>query len=623
MGDILVLMGSDADAGKARRLLIDRPGLDGHTVHQYDQSWGSVIAQQSAGRWYAPAIDQRRTIFVVGRPVVRGVELTGGPDALGQWILDTLGDRSLDEGASDVNAQLSGMYAIFEIAADRLCVLTDHLGFRPVYVARDGQGELLGIGTHVESLAHATGMQADIDLVSLGELFTYSHISFPFTTRHAIRELDPCSVTKFSFADRVDEKSRVLWEPTEPDVFVGEAEIRQQLREALLEAGDDLTRGCECAAVLLSGGVDSRAVIGVIPKDRISGALTYVTRENRETKVAGEVARACDVEQVFVQRGDDYFPSMIERGLGLIGMELRGNCHGLCIADAKLAGQYDVVIGGQLSDTLLKAHYMPLPKRAKYEKKTMKSRLRTLVKGPMPEPVPSQNHTTGREALEASLTDDIRQAVRDRRSKRFEEVQRVRPTTADEWHRFWPCSRQDDSAHTLGNARMMCSDTLFAHQAIVEVSAGFDPRYRVGGRLTDSVFADVCGDLMHIMNANTGLPADASARAVRVKRQRDRLGLEKIKSKERSKDWNQVETSWVNPVVMQKESVIWIGLREQLVSSDAMGVLSKVIDRSGETMIESYQDDLPSTSNHMAMQLAIWLDGILSVNSSEISEAVQ
>mgnify|MGYP003651284305 FL=1 len=192
------------------------------------------------------------------------------------------------------------------------------------------------------------------------------------------------------------------------------------------------------------------------------------------------------------------------------------------------------------------------------------------------------------------------------------------------WQRFWPCSRQDDSAHTLGNTRLMCSDTLFAHQAIVEVSMNFDPKHRASGKLTDHAFASLCGNLMEIINANTGLPANASSNAIRAKRKQDRIKkAQSEKNGLESKDWNQVETSWVNPVVMQRESAVWIDLREKLTSSEAMKILSKVIARGGQVMVESYQEDLPSTSNHMAMQLSIWLDGILSTEQSDISEVVR
>ncbi len=616
MGDILVLSGAQDTPERGRAMLLDRPGMKARWVQCFDLPWGGVVVQASAGGRFAPRASGERLIVPIGRPTPRGRELARAPDAMAGWIEEHLEGRTLGQGAERISDALSGMYAIFEITSEGVRVLTDHMGFRPVYAARDDSGAVIGIGTHLESLAACTGRARDLDLVSMGELFAHNDITFPYTTRNRIRELDPCSIIEWS-PGRAELSSRVLWEPREPAVFPGQREMRERLRSALLEAGEDLTRGCDNAAVLLSGGIDSRAVLAVLPEQRVGAVLTYVTRENRESRVAGEVARAAGTTQVLVRRDDDFFPMLVQRGLSLLGMELRGNCHGLCVADNGLADRFDVVIGGQLSDTLLKDHFMPFPRRHELRPLTLRDRARELIKGPIPVHAPGPEHTTGREAIEAHLTPEIAAGVRARRERRLEEVRRVRPTTADEWRRFWPCSRQDDSAHTLGNTRLMCSDTLFAHQAIVEAAAVFDPALRVEGALTNSVFNELCGPLAEVMNANTGLPANAS------RRQRHRawkLVRSRAQQQVKTGDWNDVQTSWVDPVSMQRHAPFWKECRERLGNSEAAALLSKVIERGGEAMIGAYQDDLPSNTNHIAMQMALWLDMVLSERASVAAE---
>lgn len=621
VGDILVLYGSKLIAADGRAELVGRPGMHHHEIHEYTYSWGCVIAQQSKGRWYAPVQRDGRLTIPIGRPVVRGYQLEDAPDAMASWVHSQQGGSGLAENASRISDELSGMYAFFECSESGVSILTDHMGFRPVYVARDDSGCVLGMGTHVESLAAATGLQSQIDLVSIGELITYNYITFPYTTRTTIRELDSCSITVYVPSEN-RLTSKVLWEPEEPAVFPERSAIGRRLKEAMIEAADDVSRGCDRVGVLLSGGFDSRAVIGVLPRDRVAGALTYVTRENRETRVAGDVAKAAGTEQILVRRDDDYFPNLVSRGLNLLGMELRGNCHGLCIADNDLGDSFDVIVGGQLSDTLLKDHFMSLPRRESFRGRTIKSRIRELLKGPVPTPIPSTSHTTGRGALETELIPEIRDQVRARRETRLSDVQRVRPTTADEWVRFWPCSRQDDSAHTLGNTRIMCSDTLFAHQAIVEVARDYAPELRVDGKVTDGIFVELCGGLARIMNANTGLPADASRRAIRKKRKKDR-NRKRNQMTPPSDGWNDVETSWVDPVLMQQQSAIWNRYRARLGDSPAVAQLSRVVERGGEQVVGAYQEDLPSTFNHMVMQLAIWLDGLIVQEHPLMDEAAR
>ena len=54
--------------------------------------------------------------------------------------------------------------------------------------------------------------------------------------------------------------------------------------------------------------------------------------------------------------------------------------HGLCIPEAGLAEKFDVILGGQLSDTYLKDHYMPKWQREHFRPKGPKERLGVLLR---------------------------------------------------------------------------------------------------------------------------------------------------------------------------------------------------------------------------------------------------
>ncbi|MCA9303534.1 MAG: hypothetical protein KC996_05375, partial [Phycisphaerales bacterium] len=304
--------------------------------------------------------DQSRTILCLGRATPRHAFVSGHSDVPG-WVLSQT-PGGLEKHADTVSEALSGMYTIIELTDHSVTVLTDRMGFRPFYLAAAADGRVIGAGSSVEGLARAVGMETDFDPVSLGELLVHNFVTFPYTTRERIRELPPCSVTTIDPMTG-ESASRVIWEPTEPKVFASHAEMSGRLERAIRTAGDEITAGCTNAAVLLSGGFDSRLVLAAIPAERLGAALTYVTNENRETRVAAEVAAGAGVAHVPVRRDEAYFPGLVERGMRLLGMELRGNTHGLCLADNGLSDRFDVVIGGQLSDTLLKDHFMPFSKR--------------------------------------------------------------------------------------------------------------------------------------------------------------------------------------------------------------------------------------------------------------------
>ena len=588
-----------------------RPAMERTEVELHTCSWGGwshQFREVARGRCRV----QDRTIVCLGRPSIRQ-SLAPATDDVAAWV-GSQTPGGLGQHAGLISESLSGMYTIIEIGERSITVLTDRMGFRPFYVATDPAGRTVGAGSSVEALALVSGIETNFDMVSLGELLVHNFITFPFTTRERIRELPPCSLTTIDPASGAC-SSQVLWEPTEPKTFASHDQIADRLENALRTAADDITAGCTNAAVLLSGGFDSRLVLAALPKRRLGAALTYVTNQNRETRVAGEVARAAGVEQLLVQRGEDYFPGLVERGLGLLGMELRGNTHGLCLADNGLGERFDVIIGGQLSDTLLKDHFMPFAKRDMHAARGLRPLLRRLIKGPIPPRVVTAEHTTGRAQLETHLCPGIRDAVRARKAERMEAVRRVRPSSAEEWHRFWPCSRQDDSSHTLGNSRLTVSDTLFAHTDIVEVARDLSDEMRVDGRLADGVFMKICGPLASITNANTGLAANASRRALRAQQKKKRLDRQRLaRSGDERTDWNAVENSWADPVSMQKNAQEWIRHRERLADSPALAVIDQLLDRSAARMISTYQDDLPSTTNHIAMQMVLWADTLLREN---------
>lgn len=594
-------------------LLRDRPSLASSDIAEIPTAWGRVWVQHT----FPVRPDEQGTPphrVLVGRPTVRSA-VVADPPRPGAWLEARGGIASRPTEASEA---LSGMFAAFEFDDQSVRILTDRMGFRPVYVARDDSGKVRSIGTHAETVASASGTGSRIDPVSVAELLVHNDITFPYTTRETMRELPPASLTTIPASTR-EPASETLWEPTEPARFPPATQMRARIAEAMRESARDLTRGCDRVGVLLSGGADSRAVLGAVrdgaPKGTRVDALTYVTRENNETRVAGKIAAAAGSTHVLVRRGEDYFPKMLGRGLSLLGCELRGNCHGLGIADQGIAADYDAVIGGQLSDTLLKDHFMSMRCRHEHRSPTFKQAVRSLIPGlRRPPPESSPEHTTGRDLLEPMvLTEAMRQSVRARRDARLEAVRCVRPSTAEMWRRFWPCSRQDDSAHTLGNTRIMRSDTLYAHSAVVEVASDLSYDARVDGVPANGAIIDVSGPLGAIENANTGLPIDATPAQLRQARKARRAAraLEPQSAPNDAAPWNAVESSWVDPKIMQKQSPEWIEARARLAGSPALGFLDGIAERGGKALIGSYQGDLPSNTNHIAMQIAVWLDAAL------------
>ena len=496
------------------------------------------------------------------------------------------------------------MFALVKAGAQSISIMTDPMGAQPVYSAYNSNGKLVAIGTDVETLAMLSGRQQDFDQVSLGELLVHNNISFPFSSRYGITEFQPASVISIGFNDLSPSiKETILWTPEEPNS--SEKGLVDELVDRMRAAGSDIAMSADTIGVTLSGGLDSRAVLAVLPQDKVT-AITYVTHENYETDTAQIVAKKFGCEHVFARRSDDYFTRLLlENGPAILGTERRAMLHGLCILESGLSNKFDVILGGQLSDTYLKDHYMPKSQKEYFRPKGPKERLGVLLRKilniPQPIHLPGIGSNLGRYRLEKYLSAEVRQQVRERRALRLDEVKKIRPSTAEEWVKFWPTSRQDDLAHIMGNSKLFPFETLFLHRYISEFAAKLLPVDRYSGEIASKAFAILYGELGHIHDANTGqLPGVRKNKNVQI----SDLGSKP----QEAKVWNNVPNSWFDLVALQKYAPEWQQKRLELAMSGSLDILDPIIDRPAAELIAGYSDDLGPTFNQMFFQLALMID---------------
>ena len=599
MSDFIIQFGASITSDKIVEALGQRPWLKDRPIHSKVYAWGQLILQESPGVGYAPCVDMASLVGCVGRPRFLNDNKLSKDFCL---ILAKQWNDSIDP--KGLLNSLTGMFSLVKVSAQKISILTDHMGAQPVYCAHSANGKLVGIGTDVEALAILSDRQQDFDPISLGELLVHNNVSFPFTSRNGITEFNPASIINISFNDLapiIDET--VLLTPDEPDS--PEKGLVDELVERMRAAGSDIAQSVDSIGVTLSGGLDSRAVLAVLPKEKVT-AITYVTHENYETDTAQAVAKKFGCEHVFARRSEDYFTRLLlDQGPSILGTERRAMLHGLCIPESGLSNKFDVILGGQLSDTYLKDHYMPKWQREYFRPKGPKERLgivlRKVLNIPQPVHLPGIGSNLGRYRLEKYLSAEIRQQVRARRAHRLDEVKKIRPSTAEEWVKFWPTSRQDDLAHIMGNSKLFAFETLFLHRYITEFATKLLPESRYSGSVASQAFAILYGELGHIHDANTGqLPGAGKRRGV---------SLPALSTKPQgSKVWNNVPNSWFDMVALQKYAPEWQEKRLELEMSDALDILDPVIDLPASQLIANYSEDLGPTFNQMFFQLALMID---------------
>jgi asparagine synthetase B (glutamine-hydrolysing) len=612
MSDFIIQIGEMLAPEQVAERLRDRPGMKDRPVIVRRFSWGTAVIQPPPCQGYQPFEENGILLACTGRPRIIGVSHEESGD---NGFCRELAQAIEHCPVTELPPSITGMFALAILHSDGFRIATDMLGSQPIYKAESGTNGKLCIGTNADIVTEIVGHRNEIDLVSIGEFLVYDQISFPFTTYQRTREMDPAAVHQWHFGDgSCLASSHVYWQPSEPKIWPRRNDIADELESALRLAAEEISRGTHKLAIPLSGGRDSRTVLALMRATGIEAALTYCTRENRETDVATQVAKLAGVRHLLVRREPHFYGKVLERTMALIGSEVRGEAHGFAVFDAQLAKQFDVIVGGYLSDTLLKDHFMPLAQREQLRKKTFRERMTSLFRAQNTRPMPGTRWAASRDML----CPEIRDQVESRRRERLAQIARIRPESAEEWQGFWPISRQHDVGSAWANNRLFCADELFYFRQVLEVATRMSPEDRYSGTVAHLTFNRLCGPLNSMINANTGVAASADngEEGKFFKKLRRTGRLDEFRSLPASNaPWNDVQHSWADPVKLLLHSPDWQRYRENISRSNANDVLRSILSTESCDMLTRYEPGGDPRASMALIQAGMHIMGSLATPS--------
>ncbi|MEX0746102.1 MAG: asparagine synthase-related protein [Phycisphaeraceae bacterium] len=565
---IAVFDPGDKAAERAERALQERPGMGDLPVRRWHFPWGWVSVQRARCFGYEPYEEAGQVYFTVGRPRVQGWRHEDeGPTGFTQHVAKLVHT----EAVGPLYEQLTGMFVLVGCNDEGLTLFTDPMGLYAVYEASAPSGQRRVLGTASELVADFANRGGDYDPVSLAEILVQNVVTFPYTTRRGMRELEPGSrhTRRLTAGAGVQSEASCLWQPSEPKQWPSLRQSQAELRSALRTAGEDLTRGAEAVAVTLSGGTDSRTVLSCVPPEKRSQAVTYADHENTEIRTAGQVAQAAGVPHHLALRTPHFYAELAERETKLLGIE-RGfvNSHGFALVDTPAPAPFDLLVCGHMSDTLLKGYYAGLRRRGFWD--LLKHPLAHRRKCRQPYLVSTPQYQTNLNVIRPALRD----AIQRRWQERIKTLEAVRPTSAAEWIYFYPLSRRSTIAYTQANVRLFASDQLFLHASVIAVACSARQSHKVIEAITGPVFGQLNGALARITNANTGRPPAASLRQIMLDRIKKRVGrlFRGEPGKPRTggaRPWY-TEASWVDYHALQSKSEVWRDLAETAAAHRAM-----------------------------------------------------
>ncbi len=187
-------------------------------------------------------------------------------------------------GQSDTEVQhFAGMFAfaLFDRRDNRLHLVRDRLGEKPLYYGR--AGDVLLFGSELKALREHPAWRGEVDRGSLALFLRHSYIPAPYSIYSGIRKVLPGTVLTFQLgAPRAEPTERVYWsarDVTESGVaaewsgteteLLDELDLllRQTIRREMIA---DVPLGA-----FLSGGVDSSLVVALMQAQSSSRVRTF------------------------------------------------------------------------------------------------------------------------------------------------------------------------------------------------------------------------------------------------------------------------------------------------------------------------------------------------------------
>ncbi|MCP1643894.1 asparagine synthase (glutamine-hydrolyzing) [Pseudomonas citronellolis] len=207
--------------------------------------------------------------------------------------------------------KLNGMFAfaIWERDARRLFIARDRLGIKPLYLARDDKR--LRFASSLPALLQGGGVDTSLDAEALN-LYLNFHavVPAPRTILNGVRKLPPATWMSIDADGRSEQH---CWWRLEYGCHEDERELRledweDRVLDSLREAVAIRQRAAREVGVLLSGGVDSSLLVGLLHEAGVDDLLTF----------------SIGFEDAGGERGDEFrYSDLIARRYGTRHQQLR------------------------------------------------------------------------------------------------------------------------------------------------------------------------------------------------------------------------------------------------------------------------------------------------------------
>ena len=324
----------------------------------FDFQWGSVaiLEERLARNNNIYTIDD--TVFAWVGDLITDLSITVAGEFI-ELIADISKHQSKESNflmRDSLFEKLNGAFAILTAYSDGFSIITDPMNFTPVYAGMDTQNNIASLGTHPDLVACISRDDICVDDVSTAEYLSYGCSTFPNTMHSNVKEINPGRLHINNTKNRnICPKEYVYWLPP-PEISENYSEnaLAEELCSAFSSAVKDRCNNKK-VAVLLSGGLDSRLIMALVPENVDCFGLTFSDSFNREAKTAKKVAECYNRKWFNLPRDCELVGNSMVGIVKLLGCECEWiSAHAYGFAEKISDFDVDCLLSGQMFDSYLK-----------------------------------------------------------------------------------------------------------------------------------------------------------------------------------------------------------------------------------------------------------------------------
>lgn len=412
-------------------------------------------------------------------------------------------------GRLDRLAEANGLFsaAIYKREAHRLTLVTDRLATFPLHMWRqDGEVSFAG---QIYTLLGDARIARKADPGALAQLFTMQRTVGTVTPIEGVEALPAATIRVIGPGGIEDRRYwRLVWKKTDFGLRDGAVELATALEAALQRQ----TSG-EGNGLLLSGGVDSRIVLGAAPTGSLSCWTTASYEANPELAMAGQIAEMLGAKrEPLVVAPEDTLPVLDQTVIDSNGMYPASTPMSTFLP--KVAEKCTSILTGHGIDYTLRGYYLPSKFISILGSRTRYPALRSVAKRPTGADVLANlRQGPPRQTLERIVAPSKREFWWSSQGDAMDET--LAPWLQDgdpynAWDAFILHAVSKHYAFTsmmavraVGNLRIPAFDN-----DVFDVYLRMPPAWRCSGRMVQLAMRLLSPALARIPNANTHFRAD-------------------------------------------------------------------------------------------------------------------